>query len=453
MEWFNQYLATLQEFLVGLGVPPEQGPLAALVFAYLLLTLLLLLFILLLISRSRSRAARKAEKILAAKAAGEAEQAGPAEPDEAGATPEEPAEKMSGPPEAPVAGVEPAAEEKPVAPAPEQPAVPEEAPGEEVELEPPAAEPVEEPPVSVFERLRQGLNKTRSSLVGRVDALLGSHAGLDDEFIEELEEILITADFGMRATQDLVQDLTRKAAAVKSDPDALRNLLADEIRLRLASAGGVEVAHGDAPLVLMIVGVNGVGKTTTIGKLAHQFAREGKKVVLGAGDTFRAAAAQQLQVWGERAGAEVITHAEGSDPSAVAFDAAKAAVARQADVLILDTAGRLHTKVNLMQELAKMRRVLNREIPGAPHESLLVLDATTGQNALVQAAKFQEAVEVTGVILTKLDGTAKGGIVVAINSQLQLPIRYIGVGEGVADLRPFDADQFVDALFGPSGPA
>jgi fused signal recognition particle receptor len=197
----------------------------------------------------------------------------------------------------------------------------------------------------------------------------------------------------------------------------------------------------------MVVGVNGVGKTTTIGKLAKQFSDQGKKVVLGAGDTFRAAAAEQLEVWGERSGAEVIRHTEGSDPGAVAFDAAKAAVARNADVLILDTAGRLHTKVNLMEELKKVRRVIDREIPGAPHETLLVLDATTGQNALIQARSFQDAVDVSGIALTKLDGTAKGGIVVAISSQLELPVRLIGIGEGVSDLRLFDADVFVAALF------
>jgi len=201
------------------------------------------------------------------------------------------------------------------------------------------------------------------------------------------------------------------------------------------------------PFVIVVVGVNGVGKTTTIGKLASQFVREGKKVLLGAGDTFRAAAAEQLQIWGQRAGVEVIRHAEGADPGAVAFDAAKAAVARKADILILDTAGRLHTKVNLMEELKKVHRVLDREIPGAPHETLLVLDATTGQNALTQAKLFNEAVALNGIALTKLDGTAKGGIVVAIAAELKLPVRYVGIGEGIDDLRPFDAQMFVSALF------
>ncbi len=440
MDMLKEYLALLQQFLVGLGVPEEQGTLAALGLVYLLLTLLLLLFILLLVVRSRGRRAVKREARRAAAAESEDVEAAELE-------------------KPPVADVEAAAEvvtePEPEAAAPvAEPAVSAEAPSEEppsVEAPEPivvSAPEVEPVPVSMFERLRLGLNKTRSSLVGRVDALIGSHAKLDDEFIEELEEILITADFGMETTQALVADLTSRAASHKDDgPDALRNLLADEIRVRLNSGEAALETGGQGPFVIMVVGVNGVGKTTTIGKLARQFANQGKKVVLGAGDTFRAAAVQQLQIWGERSGVDVVAHAEGSDPSAVAFDAAKAAVARQADVLIIDTAGRLHTKVNLMEELRKMRRVLDREIPGAPHETLLVLDATTGQNALIQANKFQEAVDVSGVALTKLDGTAKGGIVVAISSQLQIPVRYIGVGEGVDDLRPFDADEFVDALF------
>ncbi len=434
MNMLNEYLAILQQFLVRLGVPEEQGALAALGLVYLLLTFLLVLFILLLVVRSRGRRAVKRAASPAAGAEAEAEVV------------EETPEAGVGEIEAVAARPEPEVEPEIIV---AEPVVPVEEPGAPAEVPSEAAEPEEElPPVSMFERLRKGLNKTRSSLVGRVDALLGSHAKLDDEFIEELEEILITADFGMQATQELVADLTRKAASLKVDgAEALRKVLAEEIRARLNSGEPGITPGTQAPFVIMVVGVNGVGKTTTIGKLARQFTNEGKKVVLGAGDTFRAAAVQQLQIWGERSGVDVIAHAEGSDPSAVAFDAAKAAVARQADVLIIDTAGRLHTKVNLMEELRKMRRVLDREIPGAPHETLLVLDATTGQNALIQATKFQDAGEVSGVALTKLDGTAKGGIVVAISSQLQLPVRYIGVGEGVDDLRPFDADEFVDALF------
>jgi fused signal recognition particle receptor len=251
----------------------------------------------------------------------------------------------------------------------------------------------------------------------------------------------------MKTTQDLVGSLEKRCAGGNAAPAALRDFLKEEIRQRLRlEAAPLDLAAG-APFVIMVVGVNGVGKTTTIGKLARQFAAQGKKVVLGAGDTFRAAAAEQLAIWGERAGVDVVRHAEGADPAAVAFDAAKAAVARGADMLILDTAGRLHTKVNLMEELKKIRRVLSREIPGAPHETLLVLDATTGQNALVQARLFRDAVAVSGIALTKLDGTAKGGVVVAIGAELGLPVRFVGIGEGVDDLRPFDADLFVDALF------
>ncbi len=448
MAWFEQYLAILKDFLVGLGIPAEHGLLAALGLVYLSLTILLLLLILLLVQRFRQRRSTKAEEPAPEE---ETAEAGVEEPAEttvaAGPESAEPAPRAAE--ELPEPGEE-TGRQIPMPPVEEPPSeagLPlAEEPGA---VEPAAAEAVEAAEAAgMFDRLRQGLNKTRSSLVGRVDALLGSHARLDDEFIEELEEILITADFGMKATQDLVAALTTQAAAADADdPARLRELLAAEIRSRLDFGPAVNEVQGPGPRVIMVVGVNGVGKTTTIGKLARQFSDQGKKVVLGAGDTFRAAADQQLQVWGQRAGAEVVAHAEGSDPSAVAFDAARAAVARKADILIVDTAGRLHTKINLMEELRKMRRVLAREVPGAPHEILLVLDATTGQNALMQALKFQEAVEVTGVALTKLDGTAKGGIVVAIASQLKLPVRYIGVGEGVHDLRPFDPDEFVAALF------
>ncbi len=411
---FAVWLNRIADFLVNTGVPAEHGPMAALALIYLGLTLLSLLIVVALLRRNlRSK-----------KAAAEAEQR----------------VQPAGQPE-----VEPRDEKTGAADSGEAPTV---------KLPPPLGEepvikkPVVEEPVNLYQRMRAGLHKTRSSLMGRVDALLGAHPSLDEAFLEELEEILITADFGMQATQELVQALTARLKNVdRSDPGQLRGLLAEEIRARLQDAGPDWPVPQSAPLVIMVVGVNGVGKTTTIGKLAKQFADHGKKVVLGAADTFRAAAAEQLEVWGTRAGADVIRHQEGADPGAVAYDAVKAAVARKADVLILDTAGRLHTKVNLMEELKKIRRIAAREVPGAPHETLLVLDATTGQNALVQAKMFQEAVEVSGIALTKLDGTAKGGIVVAISSQLDLPVRLIGVGEGVADLRPFKADEFVEALF------
>ncbi len=419
--WFNELLNNLADFLIIAGVPPDQGQIAALGLVFLCMTLLSLLIVLLLLRRKFRRKDAPTET---------AEELAVEEPEVI----DEDAGLVAGE-ERVVSSIE--VEEIPVA----EPSLA------------PAELPADDEPASLFQRMQQGLAKTRSSLVGRMDALLGSHARLDDEFIEELEEILITADFGMQATQELVQALTGRLKEIdQSEPgqlhfSQLHKVLGEEIRARLKTSDTEWPVPESGPLVILVVGVNGVGKTTTIGKMAKQFADQGKKVVLGAGDTFRAAAAEQLEIWGTRAGAEVIRHTEGSDPGAVVFDAAKAAVARKADVLILDTAGRLHTKVNLMEELKKIRRIVDREIPGAPHETLLVLDATTGQNALIQARMFQDAVAVSGIALTKLDGTAKGGIVVAINSQLDLPVRLIGVGEGVADLRPFDADEFVAALF------
>jgi len=306
---------------------------------------------------------------------------------------------------------------------------------------------MEEVPLSLFERMRAGLSKTQNALVGRIDALLRGSKKIDADLLESLEEILITADFGMQTTQELIQSLQQRVARDDISADALRHALQEEIRQRLKLEAAPLDLERAKPFVILVVGVNGVGKTTTIGKMARQFVSQGKKVVLGAGDTFRAAAAEQLAIWGERSGVDVIRHAEGADPAAVAFDAARAAVARKADILILDTAGRLHTKANLMEEMKKIHRVLAREIPDAPHETLLVLDATTGQNALTQARLFKEKVKVSGLALTKLDGTAKGGMVVAIGAELGLPVRYVGIGEGVEDLRPFDPDLFVDALF------
>lgn len=418
---YELLLKKIADFLVSAGVPAEQGEMAALGAVYLVVTLLALLVVVLLLRRNiGAKKTADGDAVLAEDKATEEEL--PAPPLETVPEASSEAEEDATPPAA-------------VAETPVEEAAPEvdETPAE---------------PVSLFQRMQKGLAKTRSSLVGRVDALLGSSDKLDDEFLEELEEILITADFGMQVTQELVQALAGRLKDLDgNEPEQLHQVLGEEIRARLKMGESDWPIPESGPLVIMAVGVNGVGKTTTIGKLAKQFADQGKKVVLGAGDTFRAAAAEQLEVWGQRSGAEVIRHAEGSDPGAVAFDAAKAAVARKADVLILDTAGRLHTKVNLMEELKKVRRVVDREIPGAPHETLLVLDATTGQNALIQAKTFREAVDVSGIALTKLDGTAKGGIVVAISSQLDLPVRLIGVGEGVADLRPFNSDEFVDALF------
>jgi len=339
-------------------------------------------------------------------------------------------------------------------------------PREKIEAEPPSAEPladstpvakptpekpdveVDVPALSLFDRMKAGLAKTQNALLGRVDALFSGASAVDEDFLEELEEILITADFGMKTTQLLLDAFKARVAEEKTEGAAqLRIVFKEEIlRLMTLNVAPLDVDR-EGPFVLLVIGVNGVGKTTTIGKLAQQYTQQGKKVILGAADTFRAAAADQLSVWGERTGVTVIRHEEGSDPAAVAFDSVKAAVARGADMLILDTAGRLHTKVNLMEEMKKIHRVMGREIPQAPHETLLVLDATTGQNALVQARLFQEAVGITGIAITKLDGTAKGGMAVAIGAELGLPVRFIGIGEGIDDLRPFDAEMFVDALF------
>ncbi|HEY5514430.1 MAG TPA: signal recognition particle-docking protein FtsY [Geomonas sp.] len=299
-----------------------------------------------------------------------------------------------------------------------------------------------------FERLRRGLSKTHENIVGRMDTLLLGKKRIDTDTLEELEEILITADLGVKTTVDLIRTLEQRLKRNElQDGAALKKALKEEILLRLVAHSSPLVVSGKAPFVILVIGVNGVGKTTTIGKLAAKYAGEGKRVLLAAGDTFRAAAAEQLELWSQRVGADIVRHKEGADPSAVVFDACKAATARGCDVLIIDTAGRMHTKVNLMEEMKKIRRVLAREIPDAPHETLLVLDAATGQNALSQAKLFKEAAFVSGVALTKLDGSAKGGIVVAVSHEFSLPIRFIGVGETVDDLREFDPAQFVEALF------
>ncbi|MRR05431.1 MAG: signal recognition particle-docking protein FtsY [Deltaproteobacteria bacterium] len=299
-----------------------------------------------------------------------------------------------------------------------------------------------------FERLKKGLSKTHESLIGRIDTLLLGKKKVDAETLEELEEILITADIGLSTTVELVRSLEQRLKRNElQDGDALKSALKEEMLTRLEATDTTLDTGSFSPFVIMVIGVNGVGKTTTIGKLASKYSAEGKKVLLVAADTFRAAAAEQLEIWGQRIGIDVIRHKHGADPAAVVFDGCKAAVARRADILIVDTAGRLHTKVNLMEELKKIRRVIGREIPGGPHETLLVLDASTGQNALSQAKVFKEAADVTGIALTKLDGTAKGGVIVAICSEFKIPVRYIGIGEGVEDLREFDPEQFVQALF------
>jgi fused signal recognition particle receptor len=297
----------------------------------------------------------------------------------------------------------------------------------------------------VLKSLSDGLAKTRKSLADKIGTLvLGDK--IDEAFLEELEEALIASDVGVETSSFVLKDLTERFKRQElSSPaqvkDRLRQLLVEILAGRSSN-----LSLSATPAVILVVGVNGTGKTTSIGKLAFRLHADGKKVMLAAGDTFRAAASEQLSIWGERAGIPVIKHREGADPSAVVFDAVTAAKARAMDVLIVDTAGRLHTKSNLMEELKKVKRILSRELPGAPHETLLVLDGNTGQNALVQAKMFNEAVGVTGIVLSKLDGTSKGGIVFAINKELAIPVKFVGIGEAIEDLRSFDPKEFVDAL-------
>ena len=299
-----------------------------------------------------------------------------------------------------------------------------------------------------FARLKEGLDKTRKNILGGVDTVLGSFTKIDEDLFEELEEALIMADMGVQTTMDIVENLRQRVKKERAtDPAAIKDMLIDEITAILQD-GVEEEENLPSPTVMLVIGVNGVGKTTTIGKLSHNFKNEGKSVLLAAADTFRAAAIDQLEVWGQRAGIEVIKHEENADPAAVVFDAVHAARNRKTDLLICDTAGRLHNKKNLMEELRKISRVIEREYPAAHKETYLVLDATTGQNALQQAKVFMEVADITGIILTKLDGTAKGGIVVAIKSELKIPVRYIGVGEGIEDLQKFHAEDFAKALFG-----
>ncbi|MBQ4865563.1 signal recognition particle-docking protein FtsY [Priestia megaterium] len=304
---------------------------------------------------------------------------------------------------------------------------------------------------SVTQKFKDGLSKTRNSFSERVNDLVSRYRQVDEEFFEELEEILISADVGVATVLDLIDDLKSevKHRNIK-DPQDVQAVISEKL-IDIYESGEEQIGELNMQqndlTVILFVGVNGVGKTTTIGKIAHKFKQEGKKVVMAAGDTFRAGAIEQLEVWGERVGVDVIKQSAGSDPAAVMYDAVQSAKARKADVLLCDTAGRLQNKVNLMKELEKVKRVIEREIPGAPHEVLLVLDATTGQNALSQAKTFSEATNVTGIVLTKLDGTAKGGIVLAIRNELKLPVKFVGLGEKVDDLQPFDTEQYIYGLF------
>ena len=298
-----------------------------------------------------------------------------------------------------------------------------------------------------FDRLVQGLTKTRNNIVSGIDAIFSGFSNIDDDFYEELEEILVMGDLGIHATERILEDLRRKVKENHiKEPADCKQFLIDSIKEQMKVE---ETAYRfeEEKSVLLVIGVNGVGKTTTVGKLAGKLKAQGKKVVIAGADTFRAAAGEQLKEWANRSGVDMIGGPEGSDPGAVVFDATAAAKARNADVLIVDTAGRLHNKKNLMNELGKINRILEREYPDAYRETLIVLDATTGQNAMVQAKEFAEVAGISGIVLTKMDGTAKGGIAVAIQSELGVPVKYIGVGESIDDLQKFDSDEFVNALF------
>lgn len=301
--------------------------------------------------------------------------------------------------------------------------------------------------MSFFEKLKSGLSKTRANFTERIEDLVGMSTELDEDFLEELEMVLIAGDVGSKTTTKIMEAV-RKAAKTREikKPDEVLPFLKNYVA-KLLHDDGQRMRISGHPTIILVVGVNGVGKTTTIGKLSNYYRLMGYKVMMAAGDTFRAAASEQLKIWGERAQVDVIAHSEGADPAAVVFDGIKAAVARDADILFIDTAGRLHNKTNLMKELDKVHRVIQRELPEAPHETLLVLDATTGQNAISQAKVFLETANVTGVVLTKLDGTAKGGVVIAIKEELGLNVKWIGIGEGMMDFRPFEPDKFVEALF------
>ncbi|MFE8699046.1 signal recognition particle-docking protein FtsY [Cytobacillus sp. FJAT-54145] len=305
---------------------------------------------------------------------------------------------------------------------------------------------------SVTEKFKEGLTKTRDNFSSKVNDLVARYRTVDEDFFEELEEVLIQADVGFDTVMELIDELKMEVKRKNiQDPREVRGVISEKLVDIYNSGGNEDLSklniQEEGLTVILFVGVNGVGKTTTIGKLAHKFKSEGKNVLLAAGDTFRAGAIEQLEVWGDRVGVDVIKQAEGSDPAAVMFDAIQSAKSRKTDILICDTAGRLQNKVNLMKELEKVKRVIEREIPGAPHEVLLVLDATTGQNAMIQAKTFKEATNVSGIVLTKLDGTAKGGIVLAIRNELEIPVKFVGLGEKMDDLQEFDAEQYVYGLF------
>ena len=311
-------------------------------------------------------------------------------------------------------------------------------------------EEIEEEPkkVSLFQRLKEGLDKTRKEVGIKINTVLGAYVKIDDEMLEDLEDILISADIGMETTMKLIDNLRETIIREKiNDPQEVKPLLMAEAK-KLMNPDLNTPINTEPPVIILVVGVNGVGKTTTIGKLSSRFKRDGKSVLVCAADTFRAAAIDQLKEWGNRAHVDIISHAEGSDPAAVVFDAIEAAKARKTDVLIVDTAGRLHNKSNLMKELEKINRIITNKYPEANRENLLVLDSTTGQNAINQAKTFREATDITGIALTKLDGTAKGGVVVALQSELGIPIKLIGVGEGIDDLQDFNIDSFLETIFG-----
>ncbi len=306
---------------------------------------------------------------------------------------------------------------------------------------------MEEKKRGFFSRLKEGLSKTRDNIVSGMDSIFGGFSAIDDDFYEELEETLIMGDLGIQTTMDIIEDLRRRVKEEHiKEPAQCRQLLIDSIKEKM-NLGENAYEFENRTSVVLVIGVNGVGKTTSVGKLAGQLKDSGKKVIIGAADTFRAAAIEQLTEWANRAGVEIISQKEGSDPAAVIYDAVAAAKSRRADVLLCDTAGRLHNKKNLMEELKKINRIIDREYPDAYRETLVVLDGTTGQNALAQARQFMEAADITGIILTKLDGTAKGGIAVAIQSELKIPVKYVGIGEQLCDLQKFNSDEFVNALF------